>query len=149
MKDIEQKASPLRIEQVGIVVKNREKAMQTLTSIWGIGPFRLLDCDLPDGVVRGKKTHCKAKLAFAQAGPIEIELIEPEEGESTWGEFLRDRGEVVHHVGTWITDMDKEIADCREKGVGVLQYGDDKDAKFAYLDTEPTVGVIIELLQHK
>jgi 4-hydroxyphenylpyruvate dioxygenase-like putative hemolysin len=149
MTDIEQKAFPLRIEQVGLVVKNREEAVQKYASMWGVGPFRLHEVDLPDGLVRGKKTRCKAKLAFAQAGPIEIELIEPQEGESTWGEFLRERGEVVHHVGTWVSDIDREIANCREKGVEILQYGDDGLVRFAYMDTEPVAGVIIELLQHK
>jgi len=149
MSDTEQKAFPLRVEQVGIIVKNREEAMQKWTSLWGVGPFRLHEVDLPDGLVRGKKTRCKAKLAFAQVGPLEIELIEPEESVSTWGEFLRDRGEVVHHLGTWVSDIDKEIAEYSEKGLGVLQYGDDGFVRFAYMDTEPAAGVIIELLQRK
>jgi hypothetical protein len=149
VKDIKKEVTPFRIEQVGIVVKNREDAMEKYSSLWSIGPFRLWDVDLPEGIVRGKKTHCKAKLAFAQAGPIEIELIEPGEGETTWSEFLRDKGEGVHHVAMWINDMDKEVESYSKDGVAVLQFGDDGTTKFAYMDTEATAGVIVELLQHK
>jgi 4-hydroxyphenylpyruvate dioxygenase-like putative hemolysin len=142
-------ARPFRIEQVGVVVKNLKDAMLKYSSLWGIGPFRLSDVDLPEGIVRGKKRHCRAKLAFAQAGPIEIELIEPGEGETTWSEFLRNKGEGVHHIAMWIDDMDKELDSYSKDGVSVLQFGDDKDTKFAYMDTEATAGVIFELLQHK
>jgi 4-hydroxyphenylpyruvate dioxygenase-like putative hemolysin len=123
--------------------------MQKLSSLWGIGPFRLWHVDLPEGIVRGKKMYCEAKLAFAQAGPVEIELIEPGEGETTWSEFLRDKGEGVHHVAMWIEDMDKEVESFAKDGVAVLQSGDDEAVKFAYMDTEKTAGVIFELLQRK
>jgi len=147
VKNMKKEARPFRIEQVGIVVKNREEAIRKLSAVWNIGPFRLWDTDVPDAVFRGKKTHSRAKLAFAQAGPIEIELIEPEGGETTWSEFLRDKGEGVHHVAMWVKDMDKELKSYQEAGVAVLQSGDDKDVRFAYMDTEKTAGVIFELLQ--
>jgi hypothetical protein len=149
VENITKEARPFRIEQVGIVVKNREEAIRKFSSLWGIGPFRLWDVDLPEGIVRGRKTYCKAKLAFAQAGPIEIELIEPGEGETTWSEFLRDKGEGVHHVAMWVNDMDKVLESYSKDGVGVLQFGDDEATRFAYMDTEMTAGVIFELLQHK
>jgi len=149
VKTITKEARPFRIEQVGIVVRNREEAIKKFSSLWGIGPFRLWDVDLPEGIVRGKNTHCRAKLAFAQAGPIEFELIEPGEGETTWSEFLRRKGEGVHHVAMWVDDIAKELESYRKDGVAVLQFGDDKDTKFAYMDTETTAGVIFELLQHK
>jgi len=149
MKDTGKEARPLRIEQVGIVVKNREEAVEKLSSVWGVGPFRLWEVDLPEGIVRGEKRRCKAKLAFAEAGPIEIELIEPGEGETTWSEFLRDKGEGVHHVAMWVKDIEAELESYKKDGVAVLQSGDDGKVKFAYMDTETTAGVIFELLQHK
>lgn len=149
MKHMQQNMNPLEIGQVCIIVRDREKAMQQLRSMWGIGPFKLLDVDLPEGIVHGKRTHYKGKLAFAQAGPIELELIEPEEDKSIWWEFLRDKGEGVHHLGIWVSDMDNELARFNEMGIGVLQYGEDESIKFAYMDTETVTGVIFELLQHK
>jgi methylmalonyl-CoA/ethylmalonyl-CoA epimerase len=140
---------PLEVQQVGIIVKDREKAMQQFRSLLGIGPFRLLDFDQPEAIVHGKRTHCGAKLAFAPAGPVEVELIEPEEDDSIWSEFLATRGEGMHHLGVWVSDLDKELSRFTEVGIGTLQSGEDEHVRFAYMDTEGTVGVIIELLQNK
>jgi len=149
MKHTQRAITPFEIKQVGIVVRDREKAMQQFSSLLGTGPFRLLDLDQPEAIVHGKRTHCGAKLAFAQAGPIEIELIEPVEGESTWSEFLRAKGEGVHHLGIWVPDINKELARFTEMGIGTLQSGEDEHVRFAYMDTEGIAGVIIELLQSK
>jgi methylmalonyl-CoA/ethylmalonyl-CoA epimerase len=149
MKHTQRAITPFEIKQVGIVVRDREKVMQQFSSLLGTGPFRLLDLDQPEAIVHGKRTHCGAKLAFAQAGPIEIELIEPVEGESTWSEFLRAKGEGVHHLGIWVPDINKELARFTEMGIGTLQSGEDKHVRFAYMDTEGIAGVIIELLQSK
>ncbi len=139
----------LDIKQVCIVVKNLEKAMEKLRSIGEMGPFRFIDLDLPEGIVHGEKTHYKGKLAFAQVGPIGIELIEPTEGESIWWEFLLKKGEGVHHFGIFVADLDKELARFKEMGIGVLQSGETERTKFAYVDTEGIAGVIFELLQNK
>lgn len=137
------------VKHVCMVVRNLEKAMEQLRSLWNIGPFRFIDSDHPEGIVHGKRTHYKGKLAFAQAGPIEIELIEPTEGESIWWEFLRTKGEGVHHLGVFVPDLDKELASYKEKGIRVLQSGETKDIKLAYMDTEAVAGVVVELLQKK
>ena len=142
-------AIPYEITQVGIVVRDREKAIQQIRSILGIGPFRLLNLDQPEAIVHGKRTPCEAKLAFAQAGPIEIELIEPGEGESIWSEFLRVKGEGVQHLGIFVPDLDKELARFMEMGIGALQSGEGEHVRFAYLGTAGIVGVVIELLQRK
>ncbi len=139
----------LDIQHVCFVVKDLEKAMERFRSHWGIGSFRLLDSDHPEGIVHGKNVHYKGKLAFAQAGTIEIELIEPTEGESIWWEFLRANGEGVHHLGVYISDLEKELAMYKEKGIEVLMSGETDHVKLAYMDTKATAGVIVELLQKK
>jgi methylmalonyl-CoA/ethylmalonyl-CoA epimerase len=149
LKHTQINVTPFEVKQVGIVVRDRERAMQQFSSLLGTGPFRLIYLDQPKAIVHGKSTHCGAKLAFAQAGPIEIELIEPVEGESTWSEFLSARGEGIHHLGIWVSDIDKELARLTEMGIGTLQSGEDEYVRFAYMDTEGIAGVIIELLQSK
>ena len=147
MKKTQKDISTLEVRQVGIIVKNMEKTMQQIHSILGIGPFRLLTA--PEAIIHGKKVHSEAKLAFAQSGLIEIELIEPVKGESIWLKFLRTRGEGVHHFGIFVPDIDKELAKYKKMGIGVLQSGGDEYVKYAYMDTEGIIGVIIELLQAK
>jgi hypothetical protein len=140
---------PLEIKQVGIVVKDREKSIEQIRSLLGVEAFRIVDLDLPEAIVRGKRTRCRAKLAFAQVGPLEVEFIEPGEGESIWSEFLEARGEGVQHLGIFVPDLDRNLARLRELGIQELQSGEDDHVRFSYLDTEAIVGVIIELLQLK
>lgn len=111
----------LDIQQVGIIVRDREKAIQKFHSLLGIGPFRLLNLDQPEVLVHGKKIRCSVKLAFAQAGPIEIELIEPGEGNSIWSEFLHTKGEGLQHLGTFVPDLDRELSRFSKMGIGLLQ----------------------------
>ena len=139
----------LDIAHVCIIVRDLERAMECYRSIWGIGPFRSFDSDHPDGIVHGKKVHYSGKVAFAQAGPIEIELIEPGKGESIWWEFLHAKGGGVHHVGVFVSDLHKELAKYEEKGIGVLQTGETERIKLAYLDTEAIAGIMVELLEKK
>jgi len=149
MKQTQTEAIAFEIGQVGIVVRDLERTMQQIRSLLGIGPFRLVDFDLLETIVHGKRTRCQGKLAFAQVGLIEIELIEPGEGESIWLEFLNAKGEGVHHLGIFVPDINKESARFMEMGIGALQSGEDEHVRFVYLDTEGIFGVIIELLQIK
>lgn len=149
MNDTQKDSFPFEVRQVGIVVRDREKTMKQIGSLLGITSFRLVHFDQIEVIVHGKKTHCDAKLAFAQIGPIEIELLEPGHGESIWAEFLNTKGEGVHHVGIFVPDIDKESARFMEMGIGNLQSGEDDHVRFSYWDTEGIVGVIIELLQIK
>lgn len=139
--------TPFEVRQVGIIVRDIEKTMQKFRSIMGIESFKLLPA--PEAIIHGKKIDCTARLAFAQSGPIEIELIEPVKGESIWMQFLHDKGEGVHHLGIFVPDIDKELDRYTKMGVGVLQSGGDEYVKYAYMDTTATIGVIIELLQVK
>jgi hypothetical protein len=139
----------LEIVQVCIVVRDLEKTIKQLNSLWNVGPFRFLDMDLPDATLRGKKTRLRAKLAFAQVGPVELELIQPGEGESTYSEFLRDKGEGVHHLKIPVSDIKSEVDRLEKRGIEVLQSGNTPDVSFAYMDTEGIAGVILEVLQSK
>lgn len=139
----------LEIDQVAIVVRDIEKAVKHLSSLWNMGPFRFQESDVPDAILHGKQTPLRAKLAFVQAGPIELELIEPGEGENIYREFLRAKGEGVHHFRLMVSDIESEVAKWVERGIGVLQSADTPRVRFAYMDTEGIIGIIIELLQRK
>ena len=156
MKPNEKELPPFAINQIGLVVKDREKAMEKFSSIWGIGPFRLrdtsiklLNADDPKLPYDGKTKDLKGKLAFAKRGPIELEFIEPVGQDNIWAEFLNRNGECVHHVAMDVSDLDKELERLKEKGIRILQYGENEYVKLAFLDTEETLGVIVELLQRK
>lgn len=143
------KGRSLEIDQVCLVVRDLEKAVGRLQDLMNLGPFQFKETDRPDAVVHGKKTHVRAKRAYAQAGPMELELIEPATGENIFWEFLDCRGEGVHHFGILVSDLDEELQRFKEKGIGVLQRSESARTRLAYLDTEKALGVILELRQRR
>jgi methylmalonyl-CoA/ethylmalonyl-CoA epimerase len=139
----------LRINQVAMVVRDIEKTIRHLSSLWDIGPFEIREMDVPDAILHGKQTRVRAKLAFAQVGPIELELIEPGEGENIYQEFLCAKGEGLHHLAIHVSDIESEVSRLKERGIDVLQSGKTPNVSFAYMDTESITGIIFELLQFK
>jgi methylmalonyl-CoA/ethylmalonyl-CoA epimerase len=137
--------------QIGIVVPDLDKATQLLTSLFGIGPFRFIEWpNRPDAKYwfRGKEEHIKIRQAFTQVGPLELELIQPLEGEqNAYYQFLHERGGGIHHVLFQVDDMDKVVQNLAPHGVDVLQAGTGirPGTKWSLLDTEKLVGFLVEL----
>ena len=137
--------------QIGIVVRDLEQAAQWLTSLFGIGPFRFIEW--PNRVdskyfYRGNEEHIKIRQAFVQVGPLELELIQPMEGDrNAYREFLEQKGGGIHHVLFDVDDMDQVVRSLSEKGVGVLQTGTGirPGTRWALLDTQEWVGFLLEL----
>jgi len=88
------------------------------------------------------------KLAFTKSGLVMLEIIQPLEGESVYKEFLREKGEGIHHIATYeVEDMKKALTSLEKQGIRILQRGRWRDASFTYLDTEKLLGIIVELVK--
>jgi methylmalonyl-CoA/ethylmalonyl-CoA epimerase len=100
---------------------------------------------------RGKPQEYRMRLALAQAGSMVIELIQPLSGNNIYVEHLDRKGEGLHHVGVFVPSFDRAVAEAQQQGFSVLQsgrgYGKLGDGGFAYLDTEATLGLILELIE--
>ncbi len=90
------------------------------------------------------------KVGFAKVGSLELEPIEPLEGESIYKEFLEKTGGGIHHIQTYypkLEDMLKDLTQLEKQGLKVIQSGwVSNTCHFAYVDTEATLGVVYELL---
>ena len=89
------------IYQIGIVVKDIQRAVERYWKTLGVGPWRIYRIEPPtlgEVFVRGKPVVISIRAAFAQSGPVQLELIEPLEGPSIYREFLAEKGEGLHHV---------------------------------------------------
>ena len=85
------------IRQIGIVVRDLQKAADNYWATLGIGPWMTLRIEPPllrDVTLRGEPVEASMLAAITQSGSIQVELIEPFEGPSIWKEFLEERGEV-------------------------------------------------------
>ena len=142
------------IDQVAVVVRDLDRAMEHYTNDLGIGPWAVHTFS-PDWIrgmtFRGKEQGYTMKLAIAQLGPVMYELIEPVEGPTSYHEFLDEHGEGLHHLGYFVEDIDAEIKNMESKGFALLQsgrgFGKDGTGAYAYFDTERAVGCIVEAIE--
>ncbi len=138
--------------QVGLIVRDIEQARQAYAEFFGVPvPEIIISGPLEETNVRyhGKPTEGRAKLAFFKAGQIDIELIEPIGGPSTWQEFLDDHGEGMHHIAFSVKGMDGIIAGLESKGMPLVQRGDFPSGRCAYIDATGQLKLILELLESK
>ncbi len=137
--------------QIGIVVKDLQKAVDNYWATLGIGPWMTVRMESPllrDVTLRGKPVEASMMAAIAQSGSIQLELIQPLEGPSIWKEFLEERGGGLHHVQSLDQDPRALLAAFKEMGVDVLMSGRIGDNIFYYMDTEPLLGTIYEFIGH-
>jgi methylmalonyl-CoA/ethylmalonyl-CoA epimerase len=139
-----------RLVQIGIVVADRDRTAGFLTSLFGIGPFRLVEWpDRPESkyYYRGAEEHIRLKQAFVQLGDVEVELIQPLEGHNGYQDFLDQTGGGIHHVLFEVPDIDPVIQELAKSGVTVLQSGTGirPGTRWALMDTQKLLGFFVEL----
>ncbi len=149
------KKSPFaRVDQIGVVVRDLDKAIKHYESL-GFGPFQYSKVTFLSRELWGKPVPPEAiliKVARAQAGQIEIELVQPVAEETHWMEFLKTRGEGINHLGFYVDDIDKEEAKLVKKGLKIVYRGrikrpDGSLGGAAYFDTGAVGGVLFEPIQ--
>jgi len=128
------------IDQIGIVVRDVDKVIESWSKLLGIGPWNTSEMETTDRA--GNKA--KTKLGFTNIGPLQIELIQSIEGKTFYADFLEKHGEGIHHLGVRVDDVDEATANLAKKGVKVL-FG--RRGRFAYVDTGNPGGVIYEMIQ--
>jgi catechol 2,3-dioxygenase-like lactoylglutathione lyase family enzyme len=139
--------------QIGVVVADLEKSIKQLGEIFGIGPFRIVDWP-PAGrtdiqkFYYGEPGNFTARMAFTELGPIELELIQPVEGESIWADFLRERGGGIHHIRFNVDDTGPVQEYLAEKGIQAAQYGSGIRPGTTWMNfaSEDKVGFVIEIM---
>lgn len=141
------------IEQVSIVVRNVEKRMELLWNTFGMGPWNYftIDSHLNDEMFYyGKPTKFSMKVALYNAGGFELELIEPIDGESTYRDFLRDKGEGVHHLGHYnvkgLEAFNKTKEELEKAGFPCVTSARIGGIAMGYFDTTSAINTMIELV---
>ena len=97
----------------------------------------------------GSNRHEKSLSSLPTPGlpGVNIELIEPLEGASTYTEHLDASGDGIHHIGCFAYDDPRGTVEMYERaGVPVIQSGAFEGLEFWYLDlTQELDGVILEI----
>ena len=142
------------IGQIGYVVKDVEETVRNYYEKFGIGGWHFYTYAPPLLKFQnyyGKPVYHKFRIALGYFGNTRIELIQNLEGQTIYGDFIKEHGYGVQHLGIYVEDMQEALKDAAAAGYSVIMdgggFGLDGDGHFAYLDTEKTCAVTFELIQ--
>ena len=139
------------IMQVGIIVRDIEKTARAWSEILGLPMPKITITDTVDTAqteYQGKRTPARARQAFFHMGQVDIELLEPVDGPSTWKDQLDQHGDSLHHIAFKINGMKEKIAYLDSKGIPLVQRGEYTGGRYAYMDATAQLGTILELLEN-
>jgi catechol 2,3-dioxygenase-like lactoylglutathione lyase family enzyme len=140
-----------KLVQIGLIVRDIEKTSTAYAEVFGVEVPQWILTDPEDTAhtrYRGQRTEARAKLAFLDMGSVTIELIEPVGGPSTWQDFLEVHGEGVHHIAFVVNGMPEQVSFLESKGVSLVQSGEYTGGRYAYMDGQEQLKVILELLEN-
>lgn len=139
-----------RLIQAGFVVDDLNSAIGRWLKTANIGPFYIMRNVRPEnGIYRGKPAPLEMDIAFAQAGPMQIELIQPlSPGPSMYRDSVPKGQDGFHHVCYFTDDIDGEFERFRVQDVPVAYQATFGQMRFAYFDTRAKIGCMTEVMEH-
>jgi methylmalonyl-CoA/ethylmalonyl-CoA epimerase len=142
--------------QIGIVVPDLDDAIERYQNEYGIGPWKV--ARFKPGEVKAWREHgrpvkggARTRFAAATVGTVQWELIEPLDDTSIFARFLAGTGGTggVHHIAVAAADYGETIAAEARRGRELAMEcelgGQYEGIKVAYLGTDKTLGVLLEV----
>lgn len=94
-------------------------------------------------------TEQKVKIAFLPFGNCKLELLEPLTEDSPIANFLKKRGEGIHHIALGVDHIQERLDQLKEEGIGLIDESPRIGAgghPIAFLHPNSTGGVLYELI---
>jgi methylmalonyl-CoA/ethylmalonyl-CoA epimerase len=139
------------ITQVGIIVKDIDKARNAWAEVLGVKAPEVSVAESHFSrptLYQGSPSDAKAKLAFFAMGNLQIELIQPLGGKSTWQEYQDKYGEGIHHIAFAVKDIDGVEKRFELQGMPTVQRGGWDGGAYSYIDASKELGCVLELLEN-
>ena len=139
------------VTQVGVIVADIEAKAKAWADVLGVPVPEVMitdGFDVAQTEYEGQVSPARAKLAFFNLGQVDLELIEPIDGPSTWKDQLDQHGDSLHHIAFVIGGMQEKVAYLNTKGIPLIQRGEYTGGRYAYLDGSDPLGIVLELLEN-
>lgn len=141
------------IRQVAYVVPDIEAAMDHWARVLGVGPWYYNPkVPIRNYHYRGERYEPHNSVALANAGALQIELLQPRNDvPSMYRDFLRAGHRGVQHVAYWTEHFDADLARAEAAGFRVCMGGEvGENGRFVYFEDRtahgaPLPGTTIEL----
>ncbi len=118
------KSKQPKLWDVAVLVKDLDKTIERIKEL-GIG--ELVQGAPPEGAeglfYLDKPFDDRMKVAILRYGNMSLEFIQPGEGPNPWSDFLKAKGEGIHHIGFQVEDVEAETDRLKALGAEVPFYG--------------------------
>lgn len=137
------------IRQVAYLVPDIEAAMDHWSRVLGVGPWYYNPrVPIRNYHYRGERHEPHNSVALANAGSLQIELLQPRNDvPSMYRDFLRAGHQGVQHVAYWTEAFDADLARAQAAGFTVCMGGEvGENGRFVYFEDRSSLpGTTIEL----
>jgi methylmalonyl-CoA epimerase len=136
------RAIRMKIEHIGIAVKNLEESVTLWTGMLNLKAR---------GIEEIKERGVKLAHLELEDGPS-VELVAPCGEDSPLEKFLEEKGEGIHHFCIEVEDIEAAVAKLQEKGIQFVHDEPQKGAEgslITFIHPRNFNGVLIELKEVK
>lgn len=129
----------MKIEHLGIAVKDLKAANALYTTLLGRSPYKQEEVE---------SEH--VLTSFFQTGDSKIELLAATSPDSAIAKYIEKRGEGIHHVAFRVDDIEVEMTRLREQGFRLLNEQPKRGADnmlVCFVHPKSANGVLVELCQ--
>ncbi len=129
----------VNIEHIGIAVSDLDVADELYTKLLGIKPY--------------KREHIKKEgviTSFFKTGNAKIELLQGITENNAISNFIKKRGEGIHHIAFEVKSIKKEIVRLKKLGFHIINETPKKGADnklICFIHPKSTQHVLIELCE--
>jgi hypothetical protein len=129
--------------------------LKPISEYWsklGLGAMAFNRGNLSDVEYWGKPVQIDQQFGWQRQRKIIYEWLAPITSPNTFDDHMKTYGEGIHHLAMNVPDMPKAVEEWKAAGFKVAssgawgEKGKPGSGRFAYVDTQPIGGVIMELL---
>jgi catechol 2,3-dioxygenase-like lactoylglutathione lyase family enzyme len=137
------------VTQLCFVTDDLDRTVTWFGDLTGHKPGAVIQIphDEARAIYMGKHAKFGCRIQFFFFGNIELEIIEPGPERSVWRDVLDKKGPTFHHIAFKTRNMKKRAAYLESKGHELMQSGEFTGGRYAYFNTAPELGALIELLE--
>ena len=152
IEELKKKLGLPPVSQIGVVVRNMDKAVEYYSKLLGIGPFTVYEFVPQNHWFMEEPSYLKFRMGKAMLGDIELELIQPVKGKSFHREFLKTHGEGVQHLGFNVPNYDEMFEKFKAAGFKPAMRAETYVETYkgylraCYFDTRRIGGIMFEII---
>jgi catechol 2,3-dioxygenase-like lactoylglutathione lyase family enzyme len=113
-----------KLWDMAILVKDLDKTVNRLETLGLSLPIHSGPPAGAEGLYfQGKPLRSDSRMFLTRIGNMQLEFIQPDDSPNPWKEYLKTRGEGIHHLGFQVDDVEKEVDRLVNLGAEVPFYG--------------------------